>query len=341
MLSVTSRSKAGPNTVLLDLPDGGHGRLFVQADPPAVATMAEAAIGIVKPDLDQAKWIWSGDTLACSTRKTFTLDKLPTQARIVVTAYSGYRLFVNGVKLEEEIGPWSNWTRPESFTVTPYLREGENVIAVWGQLFAGQNVNKGPEAFQNRGIVLACKMRFDDGSESGFVTDSTWKGSTEDASGWESPGFDDRGWAPATVAGAMGDEPWGTEVVANVGFVTEPKRPLSIELGSPYLTCFDEVPDIVYDVKPDDAARVGWYRFDAPPGLKRLSLPTEAKVQAWINGTPANVEHGVATVAKPPLHVSKVALRLEMKPGAYGGAAFTAPIGVELEGGLIRPGPWS
>ena len=30
-----------------------------------------------------------------------------------------------------------------------------------------------------------------------------------------------------------------------------------------------------------------------------------------------------------------------MKPGAYGGAAFTAPIGLQLEGGLIQPGLWS
>ena len=43
-----------------------------------------------------------------------------------------------------------------------------------------------------------------------------------------------------------------TQVVKNVGVVTEPKRPLSIELGSPYLTCFDEVPDIVYEVQRGD-----------------------------------------------------------------------------------------
>jgi hypothetical protein len=30
-----------------------------------------------------------------------------------------------------------------------------------------------------------------------------------------------------------------------------------------------------------------------------------------------------------------------MKSGAYGGAAFTAPIGLELEGGLIQPGLWT
>lgn len=332
--------EAGANTVLLDLSDGEHGRLFVQADPPSIATMEEAAAGSVKPDIDQAKWIWSGDTIACSVRKTFTIDRLPRQARIVTSGFSGYRLYVNGRKIEEEIGPWSNWTKPESFTITPYLQEGENVIALWGQLFAGQNVNKGPEAFASRGLTLAFKMRFADGEESGFVTDETWKGTAEDTEGWTSPGFDDRDWKPVRVAGKMGDEPWGMKVVENVGVVTEPDRPLSIDLESPYLTCFDEVPDAVYDVKADNAPRVGWYRFDAPPGLERLILPTAAKVQAWVDGKPAAVKNNIATVTDSPGDVSKVALRVQMEPGAYGGAVFTEPIGLEIGGGTIQPGEW-
>ena len=330
----------GANTVLLDLPDGDHGRLYVQPDPPSVATMEEAAAGSVKPDIDQAKWIWSGDTLASSVRKTFTIDKLPKQARIVVSGFSGYRLFVNGVRLEEEIGPWSNWTNPESFTVTPYLLEGENVIAVWGQLFAGLLVNKGPEDFASRGMTLAFKMRFADGKESGITTDETWRGTAEDVEGWTSPGFDDSGWEPVRVAGTMGDDPWGMKVVDNVGVVTEPDRPLSIDLDSPYLTCFDEVPDVVYDVKADSESRVGWYRFDAPPGLKRLILPTTANVQAWVNGEPATIQNGIATVASPQAKVSKVTFRVLMKPGAYGGAAFPEPIGLDIGGGTIQPGEW-
>ncbi len=333
--------RAGINTVLLDLPDGGHGRLFVQAAPPSITTMEEAAAGSVKPDIDKAKWIWSGDTIACSTRKTFMLDQLPEQARIIVTGFSGYRLFINGVRIEEEIGPWSNWTRPESFTVTPHLVKGENVIAIWGQLFAGQNVNKGPEAFNSRGVVLAFKMRFYDGEEIGLVTDETWKGTAEDIDGWTSPGFDDNTWAPVRVAGVMGGEPWGMQVVENVGVVTEPDRPLSIDLDSPYLTCFDEVPDMVYDTKSDDASRVGWFRFEVPPGLKRLTLPTTAKVEAWVNGETVPVKGGIVTVASLPSDVSKVALRVQMDPGAYSGAVFTAPIGLDISGGSIQPGEWA
>ena len=333
--------EAGENTVLLDLPNGGHGRLYVQAEPPSVATMAEAARGTLSPDITAAKWIWFGDTQATHVRKTFQLDAVPEQARIIVSAFSGFRLWVNGKKVEEEIGPWSNWKQPESFTVTEYLRPGENVVAVWGQLFAGQNVNKGPEAFNSRGIVAALKMRFADGSEAGFVTDGSWKGADEGVDGWELPGFDDSGWAAAAVRGVMGDAPWGLEVVNNVGVVTEPKRPLSVELKSPYLVCFEEGPPVTCDVKPEDAPRIGWYRFQAPPGLKALVLPANAEAKVWVNGTAAEVGEGRAVVTLPPRDVSTVAVRLEMQPGAYAGAAFEKPLGLKLEGGVIRPGLWS
>lgn len=331
----------GYNTVLLDLPDGDSGRLFVQKSPPSIATMAQAARGSVKPDIDKAAWIWVGDTTSCYTRKSFTLDTLPKQARLVVSAFSGFILYVNGVMIEEEIGPWTDWKKPESFTITPYLREGKNVIAVWGQLFEGQHVNKGPEAFRSKGIVLAMKMRYADDTETGFVTDSAWKGTNEDLDNWEQPDFEDAHWPAVTVSGNMGDAPWGMEVVKNIGLVTEPKSPLSIDLDSPYLVCFEEVPDIAYDIKPERSQRIGWYRFDAPPGLKALTLSTTAQAQVWVNGIPAKVDHGKAYITTAPTGVSKVAIRLKMNPGAYAGAAFSKPIAFSLQGGKIRPGLWT
>ncbi len=333
--------REGENTVLLDVPDGAGGRIYVQADPPSIASMAEAGKGMVAPDITDAAWVWSGDTQACHVRTAFQLEQAPEQARLIVSGYSGFRLWVNGVQIEEEIGPWSDWTKPESFTVTPHLRVGENVIAVWGQLFAGQNVNKGPEAFNSRGIVLAMKMRFADGAEAGLVSDGSWRGSIESVDGWELPGFDAAKWAPADVRGRMGDAPWGLAVVENLGVVTEPKRPLSVALDSPYLVCFDEAPGIVYDVKPANAPRIGWFRFQAPPGLSVLDLPTEASARVWVDGVEADVRGGQARVAEPPKGVSAVAIRVEMAPGAYAGAVFPEPLGMQLEGGLIRAGLWT
>ncbi len=333
--------REGENTVLLDLPDGGHGRLFVQADPPTVSSMAEAAQAGATPEIANASWIWSGSTQACYVRKTFELDDTPKDARLTVSAFSGYRLFVNGTKVEEEIGPWSDWHKPETFTVTPLLHKGRNVIAVWGQLFAGQNVNKGEEAFQSRGIVLALKARTEGGNEVSIVTDGSWVGTADDFTDWEAVSYDDSGWSPVSVRGHMGDAPWGMDVVNNVGSITEPKRPLSIDLASPYLECFDEVPDLVYDVKRANDPRVGWYRFEAPPGLRALTLPTDAVARVWIDGTEVSVRGTTADVSVPPSGVSQVAIRLEMQPGAYAGAAFATPIGLTLKGGAIGLGLWA
>jgi hypothetical protein len=328
----------GANTVLLELPDGGTGMLYVQAEPPSVRSMQDAAAGMPKPDLRDAAWIRDAGDESGYLRKTFTLQSVPRQARIVVTAYTGFRLFVNGVKVEEEIGPWAKWTHPESFNITRYLHDGENVIAAWNQLFAGQNV-KGET--DKKGFVLAMRARFADGEDFGLVSDGSWVGTVKEEDGWEKPGFDDSGWPAVEVAGRMGADPWGTEPLENVGAVTEPRRSLAIDLPSPYLTCFDEVSDVVYDVKPRDAGRVGWYRFGAPPGLRELRLHTTAPAQVWVDGSPATVRDGVARLDEAVPGVSTVAIRLEMLDGEYGGAAFPRPLGLGMGRGRIQTGPWS
>ncbi|NOX56667.1 MAG: hypothetical protein GXP27_19920, partial [Planctomycetes bacterium] len=330
--------RAGINTVLIDLPDGGRGRLFVQRQPPSAATLAEAARGAVRPDLGEAFWIRAGHSGSGYVRRAFHLDRAPKNAKVIVTAYTGYRLFVNGVKVEEEIGPWARWTRPESINITPHLRKGTNVLAAWVQVHSGLHFHGDPD---KQAFALSLKVQFPDGQTMTLVSDGSWKGSVEERDGWETVEFDDSAWQPVVVLARMGEPPWGDEPLKNVGLVTEPRRKRSVDLPSPYLTCFEEVPEIVYDVKPPSAKRVGWYRFDAPPGLRALHLRTAAPARVWVDGVEVPVRDGVARVPKPPAGVSKVAIRLEMQPGSYGGAAFPLPIGLELGGGTIQPGLWA
>lgn len=322
--------RMGENNVLLELPNGGHGMLFVQREAPSVKSMEDAARGIVTPDLRKASWIWAGNTSATYVRKSFNLEAVPAEARIVVTADNGYRLFVNGVKIEEEIGPWAKWEHPESINITTHLRAGENVIAAWAQDLGAEE-----------GFVLTMKARQSDGTEFELVTDGSWKGSDVEQEGWEQVRFNDSRWQVVKVLGQMGTAPWGLVPVKNVGMVTEPRRKLAIDLPSPYLECFNEVSDIVYDIKPQAAKRIGWYRFTAPPGLRQLSLNTVAKAGVWVDGVPAEVRDDTAYVAKAPSGISTVTIRLEMEPGAYGGAAFVLPIGLTLEGGTIQVGEWA
>lgn len=330
--------KVGQNDVLLELPDGGKGMLYVQRDPPTARSMSDAARGHVAPDLSDAYWIRGDDPAAGYLRKTFRLEELPSEAKIAVTGYTGYQLFINGRKVYEEIGPWAKWTHPESLNVAKYLRPGRNVIAVWVQAYAGQNVQA-----QAAMKALACVLgvRYQDGRELELISDGTWRASAKEHEQWLEADFDDSSWEPATALARMGAEPWGQEPLENQGLVTEPRRSLSIDLPSPYLTCFDAVPEVVYDIKPQAARRSGWFRFSAPPGLKTLTLHTDAHAQVWVDGEAVDVHEGVARLRHPPTGISTVALRLDMHAGAYGGAAMPLPISVELEGGTIGTGPWA
>lgn len=328
----------GYNTVLLELADGGHGMLYVQADPPSRSTLDEAGAGDREPPFADAKWIQVPGAASGYFRKTFELSDAPREARVVVTGYTGYRLFVNGKQVEEDIGPWAKWTDPETVNIAPYLRAGRNVIAAWVQVLFDQNVRG---EVSDQALALALRVELPDGQAVSLVTDETWLGSEREVADWQTIDFDDSDWAGVKVLGGMGVEPYGSAPLENVGAVTEPRRRLAIDLPSPNITCFEEVPEVIYDVFAATTQPVGWYRFQAPPGLRQLELGTLAESRVWVDGKEVAVQDGIAQVATPPRGVSRVAVRMVLPRGAYGGAALPQPIAVELQGGIIEPGLWA
>jgi len=326
----------GYNNILLDLPDGSGGKLFVQKEPPAIVDMESGNADPTVPALEDASWIWVGNTEGAYFRKTFEIEDLPQAARVIVTGVSGFRLFINGKKVEEDIGPWATWTYPKSVNIKPFLKEGKNVIAAWGQFFKGINVSYSNEY---QGFILALKAINADGSVFQLFTDGSWKGQLKELYSWELPDFDDSNWEYATIKGKADDKPWGGAYLQNLGGSTTPYRPLSVNLSTPYIEVFDEMPDIVYDVKTESAKRVGWYRFEVPPGIKEINLGT-ADAKVWINNEKVPCKNGRAIVETPPIGVSQVAIRLVMENGVYAGAAFDHPLQLKLERGMIQLGPW-
>ncbi len=327
----------GYNNILLDLPDGTGGMLFARKDPPAIINMEDGSKDPTIPTLSDASWIWVGNTEGAYFRSSFEMDELPESAKIIVTGVSGFRLFINGKKVEEDIGPWATWDYPKSVNIKSYLKKGKNVFAAWGQFYKGINVSFSNEY---QGFMLAMKALNKNGSVVKLETDNSWKGHLKEFDDWETLDFDDSGWSPVSVKGKAGDKPWGGGFLKNMGGSTTPYRPLSINLSSPYIEVFNALPDIVYDVKKESDSRIGWYRFEVPPGIKEIALGTD-KASVWVDGTEVAVIGGIAKIQDPPSGVSKVAIRLEMERGEYGGAAFDLPLKLKLEGGTIHPGPWS
>jgi len=325
----------GYNFILLDLPDGSGGMLYVQKESPAIKKLGKNSN---KPDLSDASWIWIGDSEGAYFRKSIEIIKLPKTAYVTVTGFTGFRLFINGKKIEDDIGPWATWNYPKSINIKPYLKEGKNLFAAWGQFLKGMNVSFSSEY---QGFILAMKAVYDDGSTFKLETGPSWKGHTEELENWQSLNFNDDNWDQVTVKGKAGDKPWGEKFLQNVGTSTTPSRPLSVNLNTPLLEVFNEMPDIVYDVKPESDDNIGWYRFEAPPGLKEMTLNANAKDAAvWINGIKVPVKDGVVKINTPPVDKSCVAIRLEMKRDKYAGAAFSLPVKLKLEGGKIQPGSW-
>ena len=329
--------KRGYNHVLLDVKDGKGGKIYVQETPPAVRKIGESTLDITQPELADASWIWMENSEGAYFRKSFDINKMPETAKVIVSGVSGFRLFVNGQKVDDDIGPWATWNYPKSVDIRPFLKEGKNVFAAWGQFYKGINVSYTTDY---QGFILAMKTIDKDGNSLEIKTDKSWKGSLNELKGWETIDFDDSEWKSVNVKGKATDQPWGKEYLKNMGGSTTPYRPLSVNLSSPYIQVFNEMPAIVYDIKEELAKRVGWYRFEVPPGIIEMAIHNNA-AEVWVNGKEVPVQNGIAKIKNPPSEVSKVAIRVSMKPGEYAGAAFEKPIQLKLGGGMIQTGLWS
>ena len=106
-----------------------------------------------------------------------------------------------------------------------------------------------------------------------------------------------------------------------------------------------------YDTRPQVARPAGWYRFVAPPGLRRMTIVARGAIQAWAGGKPMTVtadgrrDDGSrqyrATVTEAAPGPVKVAIRVEQERGCYGGAALPESVALDCGPGRIALGDWS
>jgi alpha-L-rhamnosidase len=195
-----------------------------------------------------ASWIWHParekmDNFYLYARRSFSLEGAPSLARILVTASSLYKLYVNG----EYVGRGPNPSDPSRYyydvhDVTGLLRAGENVIAAVCYNYGaeangilGQNWGRG-------GLLL--ELQSGEEGDTLLATDSSWRvlhapawdqgaavnctllgdykeiyDSRKEIEGWFQPGFDDSPWIAPEVLGPIGTEPWTTLVEREIPFL--------------------------------------------------------------------------------------------------------------------------
>ena len=163
--------------------------------------------------LTPANWIYHPDGFIKNVpikvayfRKTFDNPDTINSAHIQVIGDTHIKLFVNNKLLGEQVARRSVIEREDAtmklYDITPYLKEGENVIAIEahnylsGSPFREPGGPKGCAGFHMYGEIT------DQNNDIKLIlSDSSWKVSKIGEDGWKRPGFNDKGWG-----NAMGDQ---------------------------------------------------------------------------------------------------------------------------------------
>jgi alpha-L-rhamnosidase len=177
-----------------------------------------------------AHYIWDGTTNLNNFayfRKAISIPRKPKLAKVYVTAHNDYLLFCNGQPLGR--GPARNdpylYGQYNAYDITGLVKSGSNVIAAIGH-WQGSWRDSGCNA--KPAFLLQARLDYSDGSSSTIESDESWKVLAQTAfietnatyfggaggarnraaiqfdsrwepAGWQMAGFDDSGWASASV----------------------------------------------------------------------------------------------------------------------------------------------
>ncbi|MDQ7806419.1 family 78 glycoside hydrolase catalytic domain [Amycolatopsis sp. A133] len=199
-------------------PDGWQQRAFDDSSWPAARALTAYGTGPWGANV-------SVSAPAPLLRKSFTVTKPVASARLLTTALGLQETHLNGVKVGSEVlAPgWTDYAKRLQYRVsdvTGQIRAGENVLGalVGNGWYSGSVGIAGSRKYGTEPWYSAqLRLTFTDGTSSTVATDGTWKagagpiraddlyqGETYDArlaTGWDRPGFDDRGWAAPRVRG--------------------------------------------------------------------------------------------------------------------------------------------
>lgn len=193
--------------------------------------------------LGAAKWIWAESTennVWVDLRRNFTLDSVPAQAVAEIAVENIYFLWVNGTPVVYDGGLKRGPNKTDGYfdeiDLAPYLRKGENTIAVKAWFWGVKSENA--QSYSNIPIETAGLLfALDIGSQT-IVSDGQWSVLQDTAfkddtqlgvpqpnerfpeyniyyraadvrdAGWTQPDYDASGWSAAQERGSYGDTPW-------------------------------------------------------------------------------------------------------------------------------------
>lgn len=119
---------------------------------------------------------------------------------------------------DEEASVWANghWLgktgmNPACYDLSPWLRVGENVLAV-----AILNHGTAPNP---SGMVAAAKL-----GDEVLLSDTSWLAAAKAAEGWQEPGFNDSSWQPAQITCRVPAPPWGALAIYPFSIPADPDR---------------------------------------------------------------------------------------------------------------------
>jgi alpha-L-rhamnosidase len=190
---------------------------------PLAFALACAPLLAQAPEMWEARWIWdagppSPQNYYLHARKSFDLDAAPSAAKLLISADSKYKLYVNGEFIRR--GPArsdSRWQQYDEFDVRSKLRPGRNAIAVLVHHYGDGRIG----FMLNERAGLICQLNLDGPSgKRSIASDGTWKVSPARAwsfdtgpsmkvgfpeihnanllpAGWEGADFDDSRWPDA------------------------------------------------------------------------------------------------------------------------------------------------
>ncbi len=190
-----------------------------------------------KKDYDwQGKWIWTSDPLPNKTgegqwvnlRKTFTLKEIPAVAQARISVDSRYWMWVNGELVVYEgqlkMGPDQHSWYYDVVDLAPYLKVGENTIAVLACYWGFQSATAKPTEMQGFLFDAELSKGALENGATRLISDASWKviknpayetppvrknkrpdavdtkyNAAKAIEGWQAVGFDDSSWKNATV----------------------------------------------------------------------------------------------------------------------------------------------